>query len=496
MDNKLVDKLRLYVSYIWLGIPLIFAFAVIKMMCPDSDVYFLAATGRYIVENQVVPTINPFVIHGDIGIIVQQWLFDVLVYGIYGNFGTIGLYIYSCIVLIVTLALLYKYLRFFSNNIRSTIAVVGICAVVLSFVATSRPTSISIIVLITQLIVLETYKKTGKKRTLLALLLLSLVEINVHAAMWPMMFILVLPYLLPRSLPQKEYVKTHIKQYIKEVWGGAKILILVMFGMFVVGFVNPNGLRGMMYLILSYGSASQGNIAEMQSPQVWSLWGVILLIWLACIVIYLLRFKNKADLTRTCLALGTFVLACMHIRSIWMPVVGVAPLLVTLLAVRQNKRTTNNREHCQAQKNSLALLGVSVIGICAMVMIYTTASFSVEDSQTRPEVAESYLSQFNKDELVIYTEFNSGAYLEWTGYKVYIDARPEIYEEKINGAKNIYSEWLAVTYGIIDYDEFLESYGFTHLLVECNSPFDVYLECSDNYVVVVEGNGYCLYEAV
>ena len=83
-----------YLFYLFIFSIFIFFIKIIKEINPDPDMYFLAATGRYIVENRVVPIINPFTIHDGLKIIVQQWIIDIVNYLIYDHFGNIGIFIF------------------------------------------------------------------------------------------------------------------------------------------------------------------------------------------------------------------------------------------------------------------------------------------------------------------------------------------------------------------------------------------------------------------
>ena len=87
------EKLKNYNFYLMIFFILGFFSKIIKEINPDPDMWFLAATGRYIVENKTVPTINPFIIHEEFEIVIQQWIIDIINYEIYNNFGMTGIYI-------------------------------------------------------------------------------------------------------------------------------------------------------------------------------------------------------------------------------------------------------------------------------------------------------------------------------------------------------------------------------------------------------------------
>ena len=70
----------------------------------DTDSYFILAEGRDILENGIKYT-NSFTVVDGLDIVVQQWLWCVLIYCIYSVLGNLGL-ILVCIVETVIIAVL------------------------------------------------------------------------------------------------------------------------------------------------------------------------------------------------------------------------------------------------------------------------------------------------------------------------------------------------------------------------------------------------------
>ena len=70
LDENSLQKYARRTTWVFLGLVFSAILLVMKEFTPDSDAWFLAATGRYIVENQQVPVINPFTIHEGYSIIV------------------------------------------------------------------------------------------------------------------------------------------------------------------------------------------------------------------------------------------------------------------------------------------------------------------------------------------------------------------------------------------------------------------------------------------
>ena len=98
---------------------------------------------------------------------------------------------------------------------------------------------------------------------------------------------------------------------------------------------------------------------------------------------------------------------------------------------------------------------------------------------------------------MIFNSLVNGGYLEWRGYKTYIDQRPELYCKEINGKADIYNEYLDVKNGRIDFQKFLDKYGFNYLIVlNYEDGFQTFLECSDGYEVVVEADQYKVFKKI
>ena len=460
---------------------------------PNSDTYFIIETGRYIVENGTVPTINPFVIHEGFGVIIQQWLFDVLIYGIYSIGGWVGIFIYSLIMLTISGAAMYAFFGLYSKNKKLKVILLALCLAAGGGFAAARPTSISFLLCLAVVAIMEQYRRSRTWPILLCLPLISLVTINIHAAMWPMLFVLILPFIFPGNIPD---IKTNgvwkgIVAFVKDWLSKWKLVLLGIACMIAVGFINPNGLRGIGYLILSYGSASKGNISELQAPVMLSYHGIWPLISIALLLLYVCKTKRNIDMANFYMATGTLVLALLHSRNLWFLLFGAAPLFLLLL--NDAKFVQQKEQKITAVKAIAAFYSVCFVVIIGAVMC-SSINLTVKDGGLAPVKAAEYLDDFEKEDIILYTGFNNGAYMEMNGYKVYMDARPELFQKKINGKEDVFEESLAAERGQMDPVEFLNKYKFTHVIIEDGKYLDGFLNAYDGYEKVVDGEGYSLYQ--
>ena len=481
-----------YCNYIWYGIVLVACGWIAKMYLPDGDSYFLAATGRYIVENREVPKINPFIIHEGFGTIIQQWVVDVLNYLAYDKLGAFGMYIWIGIFFVVTNFMLYTYLSLYTDNFRLKIYVMALSSVVATSFANMRPTSISLNILLAELILLEKYSRGKSKSSIWFIPLLSLLMINCHAALWPFLIVLMMPYLVP-ALPDFKSL-SKLKYHFNKWWK----LLVVIIPTLGVGIINPNGIKGMLYVFYSYSGVSSDNIVqELESAKVFGIMGFTIILCSIVFALYINRYRSNVNWKNIYLALGTYVLAIKHVRNVWFLILSITPLAV--MVFRDCVKDTVKVRYTEKEYKLLSVVFTMALVIMFSIIDEVIPFDDTEDSATVPLLAAEYLEEIpedKQDDIVLFTGFNNGNYMEWKGYKVYIDARPELFQPKITGQEeDIFEEYKNVFRGKADIPEFLNKYNFTHLIVQ-EDVLATYLKYSDDYKLVVESEEYDLFERV
>lgn len=484
----MLEKIHKYLKLIFL-LPIFFF--LIKAINPDSDSFFLAATGRFIFENKLVPTTNPFVIHENFEAIFQQWIPALINYFLLENFGPAGMFVYSCIMFVVTLFIFYKYISLFTTSFKLKTFIMFFTAFITRIVATTRPTSLTLPIFIILLYVLEKYKRTKKNKYLFIIPFLSLLEINIHCALWPILFVFICIYFLPEKLPENFNKKTLLNWLFIENKNNIFKMLIVLISSIAIGILNPNGINGMLYLINSFGSATSGNeIQELTKTPILHIYGLYVIFAIIFTTIYIYKEKNNLDLRLLCISLVTIIFSSMYLRNVYFVILGIMPIIGLLL-----DKKIIDKPSKYSQKEQIFLI-IFYSAIIILMTSYTSAvDYNNKDSYYVPEQAANYLDNVNED-IILFNGFNNGAYLEWRGYKVYIDARPELFQKQINKQEDIYTEYRNLKLGLINYEEFLEKYNFTHLLIADEYAFMNFIENNKEYKAVIEGNGYVLYEQI
>ena len=486
MQDKLEKVSKIYKIMVMSFLLPVF-FMLIKMNTPDSDMYFLATTGKYIVENKTVPSINPFTIHEGFQAIFQQPIVDIINYYLYSRFGNLGLYIYAITFFFIAMVCIYQYMSLYTDNFDMKRYILFPCGFILYLFSNTRPTSISFLILLIELYVLEKYERTKEKKYIWILPLLSLIEINCHEALWPMLFVMI----MPRLLPEKISVPFNIKRLVlllKE-----KITyIYICFIMFLIGFINPNGWNGMTYIFQSYGNVKNASIAELEAETFFSIYGIFCILAIILLTLYINEKKINSNIQLLALSVGCFILAIMHIRNLWFLILGELPVIC--LYLDKFKKSTKYKYSVREYQFMNCFYAVLIIITCIVMSGIDYSTYGTTDNAIRPEKAVEYLN--HKEDVILYNGFNNGAYLEWNGYQTYIDARPELYQKQINKKEDIFTEYMNIRKGNIDYQEFVDKYQFTHILVAEETPFRNWLKYESNYKCVIESDEYDLYERI
>lgn len=479
MQKKIdiTQNLYFYIAA-FLGIMIIFCAVNLN---PNNDMWWMISTGRYIVENRKIPTINPFTIHDGYKIIVQQWLTAVFNYEVYIHFGNIGFIVTAILMSLFSLFLCHRYVSLFTSDVNIKIFLFSVAAFAFSTFAATRPTIFTIPVVLLELTNLEKWNGDKKKiRYLLPLIFLSVFEINIHAALWPLLLILTLPYIAPGyALNFKHFVT----ELINKKW-----LIVADILMFLSGFLNPNGVNAMLYLVKSYKkTALMNSILELQKPAILGVWGILLIIQIVFLVLYLREYGVNSDFSKVFLAAGTIFMSCTALRNVWMAAIGCLPLFASMLP----KMIRFRKEHIYELWKSI-IINIVLFGCIAVILPEVAGQIKNKEIPAK-DAAEYLASVADPDTERVYTSFDNGGMFEWYGFKVYTDARPELFTKEINEKESIDDEIYSVEYGLINYHDFIDKYNFSYIVVNEDVPFMHYLENNEKWTCIYESGGIRIY---
>ena len=520
----------------------------------NNDTWFLLNHGRYVMENGI-PHIEPFTIHEGMHFVMQQWLSSVVFWLEYEQGGLEGLYL-SCVAIAAVFILSIHYLfKTINSEERVIIPFVAVIGMMSATFMVGRPWIFSSLFLLWEVIFLEKYAIANRKNYLLALPVVSLLLINFHAAMWPMAFVMLLPY-IAEWLADNKLNFNNIQQTRYSL---SPILIAAML-MVIAACINPYGFEAMTYLTHSYGvDLIDDNINEMQPANIRDISGKKFFLLSAWMIVLISRCK--ISMRYVLLSLGTGYLAVTSIRGLMLfLLVGLLPavscinmesvdkymkrenadsfspkksytfllamLLLTALVYAKKQNALNEI----IDKVPAVLLTVGLVALLAVIFrvllsirryglssrrsykaaasillfiyIYGAGLMWVgshvlkemKEPKSKPAV-EFLLGQVeNKNSIRLWNGYGEGNYLEWRGIPCYIDARAEVFLEENNGQKNYLKEYFDLEDGKITYQEVLPQYKFTHILASKDCLLFRYLAYDGDYDLIFEDGNYRLYK--
>jgi len=450
----------------------------------NGDIWFIINGGRYVLQNGF-PHTEPFTIHEGMSFVMQQWLSGVIFWTNYNILGQIGLYLVVIFTSVLFIFMTFKLCMLLSEeNFYVSYGVSFIVVTLISIYMTQRPYIFSFLFIVIELYFLEKYINSSKKRYLLPLLVLSTLLINLQAAMWPILFVILIPYVIDSFKFKFKVIEG--QGYDK------KGLFCIILGMLVAGFINPYGIEAVTYLSRSYGFTEiNAFVLEMRCADINNLPGKMVFGTIFLVFFVLFMYKNgHYKLRFYLLALGTGYMAISSVRSYSIFIIcGLIPLSYYLKECNLEKIGNKN------DKRTLLIRKILIALIAIMVVFVIHEKNSCIDLEHKDLVKTvDYLEKYDKNKVKLYTGYNDGGYLEFRGFKVYIDPRAEVFLKTNNKRYDVMKEYTLMLSGRIYYKDVLNKYNFTHLLVSKNDILNTYLPHDENYKIVYSSEYYKIFE--
>lgn len=423
---------KLWLALLWGAVAILLGYFSVQFN--DTDLYYMIPTGRYILENGI-PYTNPFCITEGLPIIIQNWLYCMGIAFIYNHLHTFGLWM----VMIVQLLLMYFVLTefFHIRSSRNKILIGFASAFIMAVFSylSLRPEIITFVLVMAELLGIEKYRTTGKVRYAWLLPLTVLLEINLHASYWVMHYILLLPYLVP--VPK--FLKLRNKAMTTAECNKIVLPLLTSAGCL---FLNPYGYKNILYVFHSLQSNvfSVVTISEQQAFSIKSLYAAMVLFFL-----YLLRRAHRnriLDSVSFFMGIGTFILVIDKIKWIAFFAIGFA-YVIRCFTSEWEKNNRFNFGEIRIPMCCTVVLAVAYLVIGYAFVDYEPLFFDtktdeymlktnfVSISEEMNSIGD-YLDEHDPDAR-IFARFEHNNYFEFRGYRVFYDARPELYVPEIAG---------------------------------------------------------------
>ena len=514
----------------------------------QNDTYYTIKIGEHI-QNNGIDMKDQFSWHEDLNYTYPHWLYDLLTYKIYSQFGMMGIYLTTCLLsCILGITLFFVSSKISKNKLISFFVTIGAMYLLKGYIA-ARAQLVTFILFILSLYFIEKFLENRKIRYGIGIVLISTLIANLHVAVWPFLFILFLPYigeyliavfadLIIYKKVQERLLKIKIKyssnnkealekfqkeldelqakvskikiKRSKSIQNPYKIkitknknvkwLIVIMIICAFTGLLTPLGDTPYTYLAKTMQGNTTKNINEhlpmtiAEQPEV-----------LCTIIIFLavLTFtKIKIKLSDLFMIGGLAFLMLESRRQLSMfSLIGsviLSKLIVELI-------TCYDKE--LLEKINKKILHPFII-ICMIVLVgwqtYDNVKTKyndkfIDETQYPVKACDYILENIDLSKARFYNEYNYGSYMIYRGIPVFIDSRADLYAPEFSGLKDdIFTDFIDVSSIGTFYEDILEKYNITHVILYSNSKMSMIIdETKDpHYSKIYKDDYFVIYERV
>lgn len=344
-----------------------------------------------------------------------------------------------------------------------------------------RPWILSGLIIVIEIYCLELYIYRKSIYYLILLPVLSVLLINLHAALWPIFFIFLIPYLI-------DGLKFHVQILRSHGYGFVPIFIAALAAGFA-GLLNPYSTDAMTYLYYSYNNPYiKSFISEMGRLYFDSMRGYLIFgMYILTVFAYCLYTEGTSRLRYVLLTLTT---ACMGLSSGR----SVQYFLITFPYLAYYYRDFDIIEASELNKKKSNTY--IYIKLLVLLVLYCLIIFGAE-RHTEKRFYETFVPQGPTDYVLnhldvakirLYNDYDMGDFLMFKGIRPFIDSRADVFLKSNNKKEEILNDYFELLVGRTYYKDFIQKYRFSHYLTVRGSLMDTYLS-RDSHVQLLYEDG-------
>ena len=510
----------------------------------QNDTFFNIAIGKHLLENGIDMKEHFTWADDDLYYTHSHWLFDIIVYLIYNASGFLGIYITTII-----LSCLISITLFLLSSKNSKSPVMGFLITLMSVYIikdcfTPRSQIISFFFFIIEIYCIEKFIDTSKFKYALILIVGSILVANIHAATWPLILILFLPYIgasccnlltskfiytqciknlekkikkLPETSKKIDEYKKDIEDYkriiaerkseyanykiIRKEHYNTKKLIILMIIISLTGFITPIHGTPYTYIFKSMfgpsnfenGIISINYINEMQP--VIPLSNLAFLLFTILFIAVLAFLPSKIKTEHGLLIAGLYVMSLTSVRYVYLLIFLGCYVLTDILSNVVNLLIPDDMEIL----NKIINLPITFIVLLILVVPFTTSQLIkkyevnyVKESLYPTKTVEYIKENIDYKNMRVYNSYNFGSYLMLHDIPVFIDSRLDVYCSEFNDT-DIFKDYIQASHGDVHYDDVFDKYDFTHILLYKDELLYRYLIKDISYDVIYEDDYFALF---
>ena len=405
-------------------------------------------------------TVDSLTMHNDLSCINQHWLTSVIYYELDKLDMPIVRLMYfavTCILVIVALYFLLKLIC--KDNFVSFICCMFTTILFGMFnMFDPRPMTLTMAMVLMFIYLLELYSKKPLSKYTAGMIIISVLLINMHASLWWMLCVSILPYVCDFSQ----------KRFGKSLFCRLKLKYIKLFGIILAtGFVNPYGIKAMLFLFESGIDDYTRNFCIEVRPVILTNYNLKFYCTAAFALFFVIMsfICNRAVGRFVWFSVGGILMTAFAVRNI-----GFMVLFIMFNLSYMTSYLFNNTKH--KFRYDLLAFPVSFLfllyGLPVYISIMNITADTVYPILHNGCVAlDEYVAENNidKSDFNIYSHEAWGSYLEYNYYRPFEDCRNEVLRKSMNKQYDYYAESCDFRSGHVSCDYLLETYDIQAIYV-------------------------------
>ena len=484
----------------------------------QNDTFYTIKIGEQITKTGIDMQ-DHFSWHEGLAYTYPHWLYDLITYYIYDGYGMTGIYVTTCILTaILGISLYIVNTKIAKNQLVSFILTAIVIYIIRGYIA-ARAQLVTFILFVWIIYCIEMFLENRKIRYAVGLVLISTLIANLHAAVWPFIFVLFLPYIAEYILALIAEITIYRKIKIKILNFSIKLLtksekyvdkklftknpnvkwlLLVMVICAFTGLLTPLGDTPYTYLYKTMEGNTTQNINEHLPMTIIDETEALSAI---AVILAILTFtKTKIKLSDLFMIGGLCILMLASRRQITMfCLIGV--LIVNKMICGLFEIYTKNG------LERLTKMIASKVGYIVMILVMLGLSYHFYEPKQNDEYIDETAYPVQACDYIIenvdlgnarfYNEYNYGSYMIYRGIPVFIDSRADLYAPEFSGKKDdIFMDFINTSSITEFYEVIFDKYDITHVITYENSKMNMIIkETKDpNYKKLYEDDYFTVYQ--
>ena len=423
-----------------------------------------------------------------------HWLYDIITYKIYKLGGLHGLYLSTIIMFMIT-GISFYFINLKRNKSYFISLLFSILAIIMTArFAAARAQLVTYFLFLLEIYMIEQLLVTGKKKYGILLFIICLLIANMHAAVWPLYFILMIPYLFEylvavilSKIKNKPRLNIFENRLIINKNSNMKYLFLVFIISLFIGLLTPIGFTPYTYFIkIMMGNTTQ--YIDEHKPLI-LIQSLFVIGYLVILLVPLIFTKVKIKLSDLAMIGGLLLMTFISIRH--MALLGIIGMFyLCRLICNIGKINTKYMLDFEMPLYGIFIILITIVVTSGFVYSVNSKQVFVSENIYPVEMVKWMKKNLDMNKVRLYNDYDFGSYLIYKNIPVYIDSRSDLYTKPFNGKRDIFDECMNIT---VHYGRVFKKYDITHILIYKDTDLNQILAASSNYELVNKEGRFSLY---